>query len=56
MERRDARLRAARDSGRKQADLVRVAEMSREAMRQALNPEIRAAVKARRQADKKSRP
>jgi hypothetical protein len=54
MEERDARLRAALNSGRKQADLVRVTEMSREAIRQALNPEIRAAIKARRQAARQS--
>lgn len=52
MEIRDSRLRDALASGRKQADLVRVTGMSREAMRQALNPEVRAAVKARRQAKK----
>lgn len=45
LEERDARLRAARDSGRSQADIVRVTGYARETVRQALNPEIRAAVK-----------
>ncbi len=48
--RRNQRLRAAIDSGRKQVDLVRITGMSREAMRQALNPEIREAVRAARAA------
>lgn len=45
---RDARLQEAIDSGRRQADLVRITGMSREAMRQALNPEIREAVRRAR--------
>lgn len=50
---RDERLRAALNSGRTQADLIRATGMSREAMRQALNPEVRAAVrKARAERDK----
>ena len=32
-------------SGRKQADIVRASGLARETVRQALNPEIRAAVK-----------
>lgn len=48
LEERDAKLRAAIDAGRKQADLVRITGYSRETIRQALNPEIRAQVRARR--------
>jgi pyrroline-5-carboxylate reductase len=48
MQQRDERLRAAIASGRKQADLVRLTEMSREAMRQALDPAIREAVRKAR--------
>ena len=48
MTRRDARLQEVIDSGRKQADLVRVTGMSREAMRQALNPKVREAVRKAR--------
>ncbi len=50
MQQRDERLRAAIASGRKQADLVRITGMSREAIRQALNPEIREAVRHARTA------
>ncbi|MFB4273001.1 hypothetical protein [Nonomuraea sp. GTA35] len=50
MQRRDERLRAAIASGRRQADLVRITGMSREAIRQALNPEIREAVRVARAA------
>ncbi|GAA4924743.1 hypothetical protein GCM10023334_029650 [Nonomuraea thailandensis] len=52
MQRRDERLRAAIASGRKQVDLVRLMDMSREAIRQALNPEAREAVRAARAAKK----
>ncbi|MET8864689.1 hypothetical protein ABZW11_17265 [Nonomuraea sp. NPDC004580] len=52
MQRRDERLRAAIASGRKQADLVRITEWSREAVRQALNPEAREAVRRARAAKK----
>lgn len=52
MQKRDERLRTALASGRKQADLVRLTGMSREAMRQALNPEIREAVRQARAAKK----
>ncbi|WP_062435018.1 hypothetical protein [Herbidospora daliensis] len=48
MNQRDQRLRDAITSGRKQADLVRITGMSREAMRQALNPEAREAVRQAR--------
>lgn len=48
MQRRDGRLRDAITSGRKQAELVRIAEMSREAVRQALNPAAREAVRQAR--------
>ncbi|WP_155353090.1 hypothetical protein [Acrocarpospora macrocephala] len=48
MQQRDERLRAAVTSGRKQADLVRITGMSREAMRQALDPAIREAVRQAR--------
>lgn len=54
MRRRDERLRAAVASGRRQADLVRLTEMSREAMRQALNPEVREAVRAARAGRRKA--
>jgi hypothetical protein len=50
LEDRDARLRAAIDAGWKQADLVRITGYSRETIRQALNPEIRAQLRARRAA------
>ncbi len=49
-ERRDQRLRDAIASGRKQVDLVRLTGMSREAIRQALNPEAREAVRKARAA------
>lgn len=57
LEQRDARLRAARDSGRKQADIVRASGLARETVRQALDPAVRAAVKkaaAERRAAKKA--
>lgn len=54
MQRRDERLRAAVTSGRKQAELVRLTEMSREAVRQALNPEIREAVRQARAAKREA--
>lgn len=50
LEERDAKLRAALDAGWKQADLVRITGYSRETIRQALNPEIRAQLRARRAA------
>lgn len=50
MQRRDGRLRDAVTSGRKQAELVRITGMSREAVRQALNPEVREAVRQARAA------
>jgi hypothetical protein len=59
LEQRDARLRDALASGRKQADIVRASGLARETVRQALNPEIRAAVKkaaAERRAAKKTAP
>ncbi|MET8334380.1 hypothetical protein [Streptosporangium canum] len=52
MQRRDERLRAAIASGRKQVDLVRLTNMSREAMRQALNPQAREAARKARAAKK----
>jgi hypothetical protein len=57
MERRDQRLREALASGRRQADLIRVTGLSREAMRQALNPDAReAARKARAARQQESTP
>lgn len=50
MQRRDQRLREAIASGRKQVDLVRLMDMSREAIRQALDPAIREAVRKARAA------
>ena len=50
MTKRDERLRAAIAAGRRQADLVRITGMSREAMRQALDPAIREAVRKARAA------
>lgn len=50
LEDRDAKLRKAIDAGWKQADLVRITGYSRETIRQALNPEIRAQLRARRAA------
>ena len=50
LEERDAKLRTAIDNGWKQADLVRITGYSRETIRQALNPEIRAQLRARRAA------
>jgi hypothetical protein len=50
LEERDAKLRTAIDAGWKQADLVRITGYSRETIRQALNPEIRAQLRARRAA------
>lgn len=50
LEERDAKLRQAIDAGWKQADIVRVTGYSRETIRQALNPEIRAQLRARRAA------
>lgn len=48
LQRRDERLRSALASGRRQADLVKLTEYSRETIRQALNPEIREAVRKAR--------
>lgn len=42
---RDAKLRRARDAGWRPVDIERVTGYSREAIRQALNPEARAAAK-----------
>lgn len=53
-DRRDERLRAALASGRKQIDLVRLTGMSREAIRQALNPEAREAARKARAAKKEN--
>ncbi|MER6492677.1 hypothetical protein [Streptomyces griseorubiginosus] len=50
LEERDAKLRQAVNDGWKQADLVRITGYSRETIRQALHPEIRAALRARRAA------
>jgi hypothetical protein len=50
LEARDAKLRKAIDEGWKQADLVRITGYSRETIRQALNPEVRAQLRARRSA------
>lgn len=50
LEERDAKLRRAIDDGWKQADLVRITGYSRETIRQALHPEIRAQLRARRAA------
>jgi hypothetical protein len=50
LEERDAKLRQAIDDGWKQADLVRITGYSRETIRQALHPEIRAQLRARRAA------
>lgn len=51
LQKRDTRLREIKERrGLKQADLVRVTGYSRETIRQALNPEIRAQVKAQRAA------
>lgn len=54
LEERDAKLRRAIDAGWKQADIVRVTGYSRETIRQALNPEIRAQLRARRAAKRPS--
>lgn len=56
LEARDAKLRKAIDEGWKQADLVRITGYSRETIRQALNPEIRARLRARRAAKHPVRP
>ena len=53
--RRDARLRGAIDSGRRQRELVRITSMSRKAIRQALNPEIREAVRRARAEKRKQK-
>ncbi len=45
IEERDAALRRAAAEGWKQADIIRATGFSREAVRQALNPDARAAVK-----------
>lgn len=58
LERRDAGLRQARDTGWRPVDIERFANMSREAVRQALNPEAREAARqaltARRAAKKEA--
>ena len=48
MQQRDEQLRAAIASGRKQVDLVKLTDYSRETIRQALNPEIREAIRQAR--------
>lgn len=48
MARRDTKFRQAVKQGRRQADIIRVTGYSRETVRQALNPEIRAVLNARR--------
>lgn len=49
LQERDARLRKIKERGGwKQADLARATGYSRETIRQALNPEIRARIKAKR--------
>ena len=51
---RDEKFRQVMDKHQcKQADLIRATGYSRETIRQALNPEIREAIKARRAAKKK---
>lgn len=45
LERRDAGLRRARDTGWRPSELERATGMSREAIRQALNPEVREAAR-----------
>lgn len=45
IERRDERLRRARDSGRTQSELITITGWSREAMRQALTPGAREAAR-----------
>lgn len=42
---RDAKLRAALNDGRRQKDLIALTGYTRETIRQALNPEIKAAAK-----------
>lgn len=56
--RRDERLRRAAAAGLKQVDIVKLTGYSRETVRQALNPKVRAAVKAsveRRNAERPTR-
>src|ERR1044072_3885444 len=52
LDQRDAKLRAARASGRIQADIGAIPGYSRELGRQALDPKIREAVRAARAARK----
>lgn len=57
LEARDAKLRQAIAEGRKQVELVKLTGLSREAIRQALDPEAREAVRrsaAERRAARKS--
>lgn len=48
LQQRDAKFRQAIEQGRSQADIIRATGYSRETVRQALNPKIRAALNARR--------
>lgn len=48
LQKRDATFRRAVEQGRIQADIIRATGYSRETVRQALHPEIRAAINARR--------
>lgn len=45
LEARDAVIREVAESGLRQVDIIRITGYSRETVRQALNPEIRAAMK-----------
>jgi hypothetical protein len=47
---RDAEIQRAFDEGMRQVDIIRVTGYSRETVRQALKPEAREAVRARRKA------
>lgn len=47
---RDQEIRDAHEAGYRQADIVRLTDMSREAVRQALNPDIKAEIRERRRA------
>lgn len=52
LEARDEAIRKAADAGLKQIDIVRVTGYTRETIRRALNPEVRAAVKKAAEARK----
>ncbi|WP_033338901.1 hypothetical protein [Catenuloplanes japonicus] len=49
---RDAEIQRAADEGMRQVDIIRVTGYSRETVRQALKPEAREAVRARRKSPK----